>query len=72
MDIVKLLLKSGADLTVKDADNKTVLHRATESQNKGIVSEILRLAPFLKDVRDNSGKVPADYASTFELVSLFK
>lgn len=72
VEVVRLLLERGANLALKDNDNKTVLHRAAESQNKEICVEILKLAPHLRDEQDNKGKVPADYVSSPELVSVFK
>lgn len=69
---MKLLLKYGADPTFKDSDNKNVLHRAVETQNKTICMEILKLAPSLKNERDNKGMLPVDYTTLPELISLFE
>lgn len=71
-EVVKLLLQSGADPSLKDSDNKTVLHRAAESQNEEICRDVLKIVPFLKNEQDNKGKVPADYASFDELISLLR
>lgn len=72
VEVVELLLMRGADLTLKDSDNQTVLHRAVESRNKRICSAILKLAPSLKDERDRKGNCPVDYATSPEIISLFQ
>lgn len=71
VEVVKLLLKCGADVTIKDSDKKTVLHRAVESKNKEICREILNIAPALKNERDNKGKLPADYVLSPEIISYY-
>lgn len=72
VEVVELLLTCGADVSLKDSDNKTVLHRAVESKNKNICLAILKLAPSLKDECDKKGNRPVDYATSPELVSLFE
>lgn len=45
-------------MDLKDADGKTVLHRAVESGHAHIVEAILKFSPKLVNEADNSGHVP--------------
>lgn len=67
------MLKSGAFIDKKDADGKTVLHRAVEGGHVDMVQEILKIKPSLKNETDNKGKIPQDYANDSKvLTDLFK
>lgn len=70
-EIVKFLINNKADLKLKDADGKTVLHRATEIQNIDIIQEILNACPELKEEIDKKGNVALNYIQTDELKNLF-
>lgn len=64
--MVKFLLNNKADCNIKDADGKTVLHRAAESQNGQIIEEIMKVCPDLKDEVDSKGKTALSYIQNDE------
>lgn len=66
--IVSLLLKSGSNSGLRDADGKTALHRAVEQGHVSIVTILLESNPDLKFVCDLRGKLPLDYAAKNEEV----
>jgi ankyrin repeat protein len=66
-----MLIDAGADVNVQDEWGKTSLHMAA---NNGSV-EIARMligAGARKDIRDDEGKFPYDFARTEELKKLLK
>ena len=52
-----------ADVTLRDADGKTALHRAVESRNPSICEYLLSVCMELKLVTDNKGKTPSECAT---------
>lgn len=63
-DIVKLLLKHGAQINIKATDGETPLHHAVTKQNKRMVEVLLSNGADV-NAKDNSGKMPLTLALMF-------
>ena len=68
-EIVKLLLKAGADASLKDADGETALHKAYKNKDKTnskksererIVAALAEACPETKLVKCRRGKLPGE------------
>lgn len=71
-EIVKFLIDNKADVRRKDADGKTILHRATESQNEKIIKLVIDTCFELKNEKDLKDKTALDYIQNDNLKKLFE
>lgn len=69
--MVKFLIDNNADLSLRDVDGRTVLHRAAECNNNSIIRQVLALCPHLKQARDSKGNLALDYIKELHLKVLF-
>ena len=68
---IEALIKAGADVSARDEDRKTPLHKAAVFDNlKGAILLIEADANLMK--KDNSGKTPLDYARSTMMTKLLK
>jgi ankyrin repeat protein len=66
-----LLLKTGSNSGLRDADGKTALHRAVEQAHVSTVKILLKANPDLRFICDSKKNLPLDYAAkNEELVAL--
>ncbi len=66
-DIVALLLKMGANPSLRDRDGLTALHLAAQRKVPEVIEELLKSKPQLND-KDNFGFTPLSYAARFSNV----
>lgn len=74
-DVVKYLIKCGADLTLKSEDGMTPLHIAAKSGNVGGCFHLLNapnLPPRYIDGMDDGGWTPMVWASEFNHIDVVK
>lgn len=68
---IEALLKAGADVSSRDEDGQTPLHRAAQWDNlKGAI--MLIEAGAKVTAKDNDGKMPLDYAESTTMIKLLK
>lgn len=65
---MRLLIANGANGHLTDSDGRTALHRAAQNGDAKLCLAVVLAYPELKTVGDNSGKVPADYATESDLI----
>ena len=56
-EVVALLIKSGANVTLKTADGSTALHKAAQQGNVNIVKQLLQAGADAR-LADNQGRTP--------------
>lgn len=68
---IEALIKAGADVSAKDEDGETPLHKAAEYDNlKGAIMLIEAGAKIME--KDNFGRTPLDYVKSTMMVKLLK
>nr|XP_039249349.1 ankyrin repeat domain-containing protein 39-like [Styela clava] len=60
-DVVKLLIKNGANPRMIDDDGKTALHKAAEGNHAEVCRLLIESAPDTQNVLDKKVKYPKDY-----------
>ncbi|XP_064395699.1 uncharacterized protein LOC135342770 [Halichondria panicea] len=60
LNMVKLLMKRGADVNIQDTDNQTPLHYAVSCDHHAVISYLLQVAKARTDIADCDGNLPQD------------
>lgn len=55
---VKFLISNGARVDAQDVDGETALHKAVQSKNCDLVTELLQACPKLENIADHKGRLP--------------
>lgn len=69
IDVIKLLLASGANVLLKDGDGQTVLHRAVAGGHTDVAKFLISIDNSMLSVYDNRGRLPKDLMNSHECFS---